>query len=298
MRRFAHILCPVDFSDVSQHALEHAFAFARWYDASVTGLFVFTPIFTAPGVGMYAYSAAPVVEQINKAEYETDVLAFLRRARSEEINVSARVEVGQPAPEIVAAVESVGADLVVVGTHGTRGFEHLMLGSVAEKVLRICPVPVLTVPPPAHATSELPLKHVLCPIDFSSSSKAALQTALSIAQEGDAEITILHVSDLATDEPLTTRPIATPEYYAEYEAEARDRLKALVSDGVGDWCHPTTTIRRGKPYREILAAASESHADLIVIGVHGRNPLDLMLFGSTTNQVVRRATCPVLTVRS
>src|SRR6185312_5312417 len=198
--------------------------------------------------------------------------------------VSARVEVGQPAPEIVAAVASLGADLVVIGTHGTRGFEHLMLGSVAERVLRTCPVPVLTVPPSAHATSKLPLKHLLCPVDFSSSSKAALETGLSIAQEGNAEVTILHVSDVPTDEPLTTRPIATPEYYAEYEAEARSRLKALVGDGVGDWCRPTTTIRRGKPYREILAAASESHADLIVIGVHGRNPLDLMLFGSTTNQ--------------
>jgi nucleotide-binding universal stress UspA family protein len=153
------------------------------------------------------------------------------------------------------------------------------------------------VPPRAQATSELPLKRVL-PVDFSSSSNAALQFALSIAKEGDAEITVLHVSDDPNDEPLTTRPIATPEYHAEYEAEARDRLKALVSGGAGDWCRPTTTIRRGKPYREILAAAAESHADLIVIGVHGRNPLDLMLFGSTTNQVVRRATCPVLTVRS
>ena len=144
----------------------------------------------------------------------------------------------------------------------------------------------------------LHIQRILCPVDFSSSSKAALQTALSIAQEGDAEITILHVSDVPIDEPLTTRPIATPEYYVEYDAEARDRLKALVGDGVSDWCHPTTTIRHGKPYRESLTAASESHADLIVIGVHGRNPLDLMLFGSTTNQVVRRATCPVLTVRS
>jgi len=296
MRRFSRILCPVDFSDISQHALEHALAFARWYDASVTGLFVYTPIFAAPGVGMYAYSAAPVVEQINTADYEADVLGFIRRANTAGIDVAARVEVGRPAAEIIAAVESLGANLVVVGTHGSRGFEHLMLGSVAETLLRTCKVPVLTVPPRAQATSELPLKRVLCPVDFSSSSSAALQTALSIAQEGDAEITVLHVSGDPNDEPLTTRPIATPEYYAAYEAEARDRLKSLVS-AAADWCRPTTTIRRGKPYREILAAASESRADLIVIGVHGRNPLDLMLFGSTTNQVVRRATCPVLTVR-
>ena len=297
MRRFSRIVCPVDFSDISQHALEHAFAFARWYDASVTGLFVYTPIFTAPGVGMYAYGAAPVVEQINKADYEADLLAFLGRANPQRLTVGVRVEVGAPAPEIVAAVESLGADLVVLGTHGTRGFEHLMLGSVAERVLRTCPVPVLTVPPRAQATSALPVKRVLCPIDFSGPSKAALDVALSIAQDGDAEITILHVSDMPTDEPLTTRSIATPEFYVEYEAAARERLNALLSEAGATWCRPTTAIRHGKPYREILSAADESRADLIVMGVHGRNPLDLLLFGSTTNQVVRRATCPVLTVR-
>jgi len=75
-------------------------------------------------------------------------------------------------------------------------------------------------------------------------------------------------------------------------------MRALVADGAGNWCRPMTRLRHGKAYREILAEATESFSDLIVIGVHGRNPLDLMLFGSTTNQVVRRATCPVLTVRA
>jgi len=298
MRRFSRILCPVDFSDISEHALEHAFAFARWYDAAVTGLFVYTPILSAPGVGMYAYGAPPIVEQINKADYEADVLAFLGRAKPQGIAVSARVEVGSPATEIVAAAKSTGADLVVMGTHGTSGFERLMLGSVAERVLRTCAMPVLTVPPRAQATSKLPVKRLLCPVDFSGPSTAALNVALSIAQEGDAELAILHVSDVPTDEPLTTRPIASPEFYAEYEAAARERLDGLVRDGAATWCHPRTAIRHGKPYREILAAAAESRTDLIVIGVHGRNPLDVLLFGSTTNQVVRRATCPVLTVRS
>jgi len=252
MRRFTRILCPIDFSDISSHALEHALAFARWYDAAVTGLFVYTPVYaTTPGVGMYAYGAPPLP-----------------------------------------------ADLVVVGSHGTTGFEHVMLGSIAERVLRTCPAPVLTVPPRATVTSRLPMKRVLCPVDFSEPAKAAVRVALSIAQEGDAEITILHVADVPRDEPLTTRPIATPEFYAEYEAAAREQLDALLADGAGDWCRPRTLIRHGKAYREILAEAAASSADLIVIGVHGRNPLDLMLFGSTTNQVVRRATCPVLTVRS
>ena len=70
-----------------------------------------------------------------------------------------------------------------------------------------------------------------------------------------------------------------------------------MPDSVRTWCRPVTRIAHGKAYREILGVATEDSADLIVMGVHGRNALDLMLFGSTTNQVVRRATCPVLTLR-
>ena len=75
------------------------------------------------------------------------------------------------------------------------------------------------------------------------------------------------------------------------------KLEGLVPESIRDWCRPTTRVAHGKAYREILGTATEDSADLIVMGVHGRNALDLMLFGSTTNQVVRRATCPVLSVR-
>jgi nucleotide-binding universal stress UspA family protein len=88
-----------------------------------------------------------------------------------------------------------------------------------------------------------------------------------------------------------------PEYRLELEQELTEKLSALVPDSVRNWCVPSTRIAHGKAYREILGIATEDRADLIVMGVHGRNALDLMLFGSTTNQIVRRATCPVLTVR-
>src|SRR6476646_8855076 len=137
MRRFTRILCPIDFSDISSHALEHALAFARWYDAAVTGLFVYTPVFAStPGVGMYAYGAPPIMEEFEPAAYERDLLAFIARANPSGIATSAQVAVGLPAQEIVAAAKALPADLVVVGSHGTTGFEHLMLGSIAERVLR------------------------------------------------------------------------------------------------------------------------------------------------------------------
>ena len=87
-----------------------------------------------------------------------------------------------------------------------------------------------------------------------------------------------------------------PEFRRVAEKEARTRLDALVTDDVRVWCKPTTKVAYGKPYREILQVAEKEKADLIVIGVRGRNQLDLTVFGSTTNQVVRRASCPVLTL--
>ncbi len=156
----------------------------------------------------------------------------------------------------------------------------------------------MTVPPRARTTSTLPFKRLLCPVDFSESSLAALDVAFSLAQEGDAELTIFHVFEWpADDEPLTTRPFTVPEYRHEREYDATARLYQLVPGSAWDWCHPRTRLAHGKAYREILGIASEDNSDLIVMGVHGRNALDLMLFGSTTNQVVRRATCPVLTLR-
>ena len=189
-----------------------------------------------------------------------------------------------PAQEIVKAARD-GFDPIAMGTHGLTGFEHLVLGSVAERVLRTSPVPVLTVPPRAVSTSSLPFHRIVCPVDRSETAAAALTVAQSIARESGAELTVGHVVDIPA-EPLTTRPIVSPEDWREFEAELRTRLGADV------------VIRHGKPYREILEEAVKRSADLIVIGVHGRNPIDMLLFGSTTNQVVRRATCPVLTIRA
>ena len=91
---------------------------------------------------------------------------------------------------------------------------------------------------------------------------------------------------------------ALADYRRYVEATATTRLQDLIGNGVKDRCVATPRVRHGKPYVEILRCAAEEHADLIVLGVHGRNPFDVLLFGSTTNQVVRRATCPVLTIRS
>jgi nucleotide-binding universal stress UspA family protein len=90
---------------------------------------------------------------------------------------------------------------------------------------------------------------------------------------------------------------AAPERRLQFEEDVRLQIDALISDEVRTWCDPAVQIRYGKPYRTILEVAAREATDLIVIGVRGRNPVDVMLFGSTTNQVVRRASCPVLTLK-
>lgn len=297
MREINHILCPVDLSDISQHVNQHAVVLARWYKAKITALHVCNPIvIPSTGFSLVDTEIMPVLTEDETKEIRAQVLTSFGSVAANDVDVL--VETGHPANQILKLAKSLPADLVVIGTHGVGGFEHLILGSVTEKVMRKVTCPVLTVPPRTASMSRLPFKRLLCPVDFSEPSLAALNFAFSLAQQNEAELTILHVFDwLTEDEPLTNRPISVPEYRGELEQDLTRQLQLLVPNSVWDWCRPSTQTAHGKAYREILRVAAEHDADLIVMGVHGRNALDLMMFGSTTNQVVRRATCPVLTLR-
>jgi nucleotide-binding universal stress UspA family protein len=297
VREIDRILCPIDLSGVSRDAIDHAVLLARWYKAKITALHVCNPL-VAPGTDFKILGCGPtpmLTDDEVKQARERVLACFGSTGR----DVDVLIDSGQPARQILERAKSLPADVIVIGTHGASGFERLILGSVTEKVLRRATCPVLTVPPRVRTTAMLPFKRILCPVDFSESSLAALDFAYSLAQQGGAGLTVLHVFEWpAEDEPLATRPPFTvPEYTQDRERDAMAKLQELVPDSIRDTCRPTTRLAHGKAYREILGIATEDRSDLIVIGVHGRNPLDLMLFGSTTNQVVRRATCPVLTLR-
>ena len=212
--------------------------------------------------------------------------------------VAVKFETGQVVTTIVECAASLGVDLIVMGSHGTSGFERLLLGSVTDDVLRKAGCPVLVVPPSADTASRRPFTHLLCPVDFSPASRTGLALACSIAQEADAALTLLHVLDLPPENDLiTSGPFAYPECRAQRERDAHIALKCLIPPDLKTSRPPVTLVAIGNPYREILRIAAEQSVDLIVSGVHGRNPWDLLIFGSTTNQVIRRATCPVLSVR-
>jgi nucleotide-binding universal stress UspA family protein len=158
----------------------------------------------------------------------------------------------------------------------------------------------MTVPPPVKKPESVRYEAILCPLDFSDESLKAREYGLSLAQEADARIMLLHVREGFVDEPdfKEFRDVNVLEYYQHREAEAMKRMMAAVPDEARVWSRPTEQVAKGKAYHQILRIVEEEKADLIVMGVRGRGALERLLFGSTTDHVVRRATCPVLTIRN
>lgn len=296
MLEIRRILCPVDFSEPSQHALDHAVMIAGWYRSRITLLHVRQPaLFSEPPI---LFTDMDVGSAASFEDVEPRLHHWLAPVRASGIlcDVMA-VDGNSPAAHIVEVSGRIEADLVVLGTHGRSGFERLLLGSVTEKVVRMSKVPVVTVPPPSVSTATLPFRRVLCGVDFSAPSMAGLRFALSLAKESNSTLTLLHVLEFGPEsDAFSTQPFDMATYRDAVRVDATRRLVDLVTDDVRTWCDPATKVLCGKPYEQILAAAAENRSDLIVLGVHGRNSLDLMVFGSTTNQVIRRATCPVLTL--
>jgi nucleotide-binding universal stress UspA family protein len=299
MIEIRRILCPVDFSDTSRHAIEHAVAIAKWYESRIVALHVLQAprLFEQPPILFAEFDSGGSSLPPEIESRERDLRAWLEPAYQAGLKTDLLIDKGMVAAAILDRASSEQVDLIVLGTHGLSGFERFMLGSVAEKVLRKASCPVLTVPPASATSARVPYKRLLCPVDFSESSLAALRFAFSLAEEADGRLSILHVLEWPSDDELFVDRLDGPQYRQMVEEQARTRLDALVPDDVRTWSEPTTQIADGKPYRRILETARTEESDLIVIGVRGRNPLDLTLFGSTTNHVVRRAPCPVLTLK-
>jgi nucleotide-binding universal stress UspA family protein len=305
MIEIRNILCPVDFSDYSRRALDHAIAIARWYKSTVTVLQVYS---SAP---VAAFGPGPVVfEPIvltpsDREQLLADTRAFAETPSAPGVVIEAVVREGNTASEILEQATSMKADLLVIGTHGRSGFERFVLGSVAEKVLRKATCPVMTIPrrlPDAEPAGPVLFKRILCPVDFSESSLHALKYATSLAQESDGQLTVLHVlgNEFETAEDVASLTsdagLTIGSFVRQREEALRRRLQAVVATAP-EFGRVETKITHGKPWREMLRIAAEQQSDLIVMGVQGRGAVDLWFFGSTTQHVVREANCPVLTLR-
>jgi len=300
MVEFKQILCPTDLSEASRPALSYAAAFAGWYDARLTILHV-VPTFDAIAVPP-SELAGPV--QVIYPSSREDVLAELGRQAEATGAASVRPELdaaeGDTLTVIVDRALASRADLVVLGSHGRSGFNRLLHGSIAEQVLLKAPCPVLTVPPraPDKAPHDLLFRHILCAMDFSPAALQAMGFALDLGRQADGIVTILHALEwLAEEEPRTESHFNVAEYRAYLIKDARERLDGLVAAEARTWCEIETVVTVGRAYRQLLQAAADRSADLIVMGAQGRGGVGLALNGSTTHQVVRAAQCPVLTVR-
>jgi nucleotide-binding universal stress UspA family protein len=299
--RIERILCPTDFSEFSGHALRRAVDLARWFEARVTALHVIPGILANAGP-MYhgSYLALPPgFLQAQREEAEQTLRRLIEPLLGEGVPIELKLVDGDPARAIQAEAEALPAVLVVMGTHGRSGFEHLLMGSVAERVLRTAPCPVLTV---RGASPRLPgalFRRILCPIDLSDASERTLDMALSLAEEAFARVTLLHVVEgvLGESGPELYRPVPeTAGLRSELVERAKEQLQR-AAQRVHGFCAVTERVEAGSAWRQILGVADETYADVIVMGVHAQGAVGRLFFGSTANQVVRHAGCPVLTVR-
>lgn len=281
-----NILFTTDFSPTAEAALPYVLAIARWYGSKV---YVAHCVRPEPVVGI-PMEPAPVELNINWQEAQSKMADFLRRDPMQGTHFETVLRQGMLWDGISDIIQHHDISLIVLGTHGRSGIKKLLLGSAAEEIFRMAPCPVLTIGPQAarkQATFEN-WKRILFATDFSAGSLHALPYALSLAEENQATLVLLHMISLV---PLQ-------EEEASMEA-ARKRLHALVPKDAETWCRPEFEVKIGFPAEGILRVAEQQDADLIVMGVHAATSprASAHLPWAIGHEVVSQANCPVLTVR-
>jgi nucleotide-binding universal stress UspA family protein len=288
---FHKILCPIDFSPGSQQAMKVAVHLAGESSAEL----LLAHAWYLPPLAFAGESPFPGDTLQLMVEDEEQGLAAARR---EAVALGAkRVDTvflsGVPWDRIVDTVLGDRAiDLVVMGTHGRTGLGRILLGSVAEKVVRHAPCSVLVTR--GEATS---FKRVLCPVDFSDDSKHAIDIAAEFAKRSGATITLCHVVEVPitySGEPLISDFLGDLEKRSTQRLQqAADELRAKVPVAV------TTRTTIGSPGGELLEILDKDPTfDLVVMGSHGRTGIRRVLLGSVAEKLVRHAACPVFVARN
>lgn len=242
----------------------------------------------------------PATEEIlrNLFEIADSNMASLLEQRGREILTLKEVKRrGVSASEVILSyADEIDADLIVMGTHGRTGAARIFMGSVAEAVTRHASCPVLTVRADARSIKEESVKTILVPVDFSETSKLAILYAKQLGHLYHAGLELLHV----------TEEIPYPYFYLPTESDlvleqmnrSREALAKLAADTLSGDIHYITSVRSGRVATEILNHAREQDSGLLVIGSHGLSGLERLLLGSTAEQVLREAGCPVFVVKA
>jgi len=294
------ILVATDFSSASAKALRHALSIARHYDAKLYVMHVVSSLgLNMAGPEAVAAATTLALRDAMLAERKLVESGELRDLRHQVI-----VRSGDVWSELQAEIKQQSIDLVVVGTHGRTGLKRLVLGSVAEQIFRSACCRVLTVGPGSAAEAHLEAdglpRSLLFATDFSDASLKALPHAISLANQRGSNLVLLHML------PLVPGIVGSRWYTAgdvvemrdAAECDARKRLQRLVAD-VPLAVEPQFIVDFGEPAEGILRAASKPDFEVIVLGLKRRTHVESTshLPWSTAYDVVRNASCPVLTVR-
>ena len=277
------ILCPVDFSPQSAAALKVAGRVAMAFGAEVLALHAHR--LEAPVYFTRAQTQTLKAQLRRSAKSGREYLReFAGEHLPEKVTHSVSLADRDPVSAILRAIRDWRPRLVVMATHGRTGLTRIRLGSVMESVLRQSSVPVLTVGPAVKPASSLaPSRRILCPVDLEDSSHSAFQHAAVLAEATGAELIALHVAKEGANDDRTLGKI-------------REQLCAWVPGGMRNRCSIREVVRRGHPAEQIVAEAKTSRADMVVIEARPRRFLDSILFGSTTESVIRNSPSPVLSV--
>ena len=289
------ILCAIDRSPSSLQAFGYALALARWQSARLNLLEV---IEEAPPPGVNRAPTSDGVPNETRTTLERDLRRVLTARRASDVKVEISLRNGNVVQEILAQAKTSRPDLMVIGSHGRGGIQRLVLGSVAEKVLRLATCPVLTVRRGVRLVrrSRSPFATILCPTDFSAAANKAVAYAKRLAQEADAKLILMTAVEWPFGDEVTSGAVA--ELQKSIASNASDALTRLLPRPASNGPRAQAIVAVGKASAAIVKVARARSVDLIVMGVSGRGALDMALLGSTTHHVIREGAWPVLTVPS
>jgi nucleotide-binding universal stress UspA family protein len=287
-----------DFSPASERALCHATAIARFYEAKFYLLHVVSPV-ASTTVGPETTNAATEAAWIDAQQLQNQLI---ESGALVDVSHEFLVRQGNVWEEVERVINEKRVDLLIIGTHGRRGLGKLLVGSVAEQIFRHADCPVLTVGPGSFQGPMIDATEVVWPFlfatDFGDASLRALPYAVSFANRVGTKLILLHVAPHSI-----SLQRATPHDIEQAEEPARQsslrRLKELT-ENTQLTVNPEFMVVFGSPGKKILEVAESLTADAIIMGLHRGAPLGRAshMLWTTAYEVVLRAGCPVMTVRS
>ncbi len=292
--KIKRILLPTDFSKTANLALEQAIILAVKYNAELVVLHARLIHEDDPSQLPEKLAYLEIAED----RIEGELYKYIKSCtdRVSEIEIQHEVIRGYSAHSaILSYLNEHQFDLIVMGSHGRSNLEHLLLGSVAEKIVRYAPCPVLTISREAHIKKEF--QKIVVPFDFSAHALTALHTAIKLV-DGHAEIEMLYVFEKDIHPALYTWSVASAlDMLPHVRQKALSKMDEMIRDlPKGNYSFKKIIVE-GVAHKKISEHVNQSDADLVIMATHGLVGLDRFLLGSTTEHVIRAVHRPILTVK-